>query len=346
MCSGHPIDVNLAESFHGTVIAWARRVGMFRYHDALPDPSAVDSADLVRQWRTWIHTEETIRIVMALHIHDASFASMFHHEPLLRHDPYRLPVCCSEDLLSAPSAERWLTLTKMPACKSSYFRFYAELAGILAYIHDLGGRSMEPERVAHTRNQLVFWAEEQNRKSLSPTTDPLCLFIMWHECFMSLYADFEQLERWIGRDGLPAADSVRESVLLWVASPEAKRCVCHAILVQKLVEALPTSFEPAIHVPRAIFYSAIVIYIYMKANPSSAGFAPSQGDVNIPELTLSQFDQRTLSHGHAKRLIKFSSVDLSMVCNAIDLLNRVGHWEISRRFASTLEALLDNAMVP
>lgn len=343
MCSNHPADIHLAESFHGTLIAWTRRVGMFHIREALQGPTSVASDKLETQWLTWIHDEERIRIVIALYIHDARFASMFHHEPLLRHEPSRLPICCSEELLSAPSAEQWLSITKIPTLRRSRFRSYAELAGIMASIHDVRVGFMTCEQVSLFRDRLLFWAREQNAASSLPSRDSLCLYVMWHECFMSLYADFDQLERYLGRDGLPAADSVRASVLYWIASPEARLCMLHAQLVQKLLEALPASLEPAIHVPRAIFSSAIAMYTYIRATSPSATFTPTRADMDLPELTLSLPDSM-LSSPSARQSFRLHTVDMSVVCNAVDLLNRLGHLGISRSFVRTLEALLDDSM--
>jgi hypothetical protein len=142
MSSGHPTDLCLAESFHGTVIAWARRGRMFQVHETHSNLANLDSENVDRHWRKWIRAEETLRIVIALHIHDAGFASIFHHEPLLRHDQFKLPHCCSETAFSVPSAKRWLTfLRETPTFNHSPFRSYAMLAGILAHIQELRGKT-------------------------------------------------------------------------------------------------------------------------------------------------------------------------------------------------------------
>jgi hypothetical protein len=336
MCSGFPSDLCLAEAFHGTVIAWARYVGMFQIRETLKIPADLNSANAERHWQTWIHAEQSARIVNALHIHDAGFASIFHHEPLLRHDQFKLPHCCSEQLFSLPSAQQWLTsIGETSNPNHSRFRSYAALAGILAHIQELRGMSIGPEQISLVRERLLYWINEQAAESLSQERDPLCLLVLWHVCFMSLYAKFDEIERWIGRDGLTAIEEANGYVHHWAASQEAKLCVFHALMIQKQLETVPASSEPAIHVSRALFHSAIAIYAYIKAKPPTAVFALSQAQLSMPEIRLSQL-------GKAGRSLKIPSIDHSVLCNAVDLLRRLGHFEVSQKFASTLELLLDN----
>jgi hypothetical protein len=153
---------------------------------------------------------------------------------------------------------------------------------------------------------------------------------------MSLYANFDELECWIGREGLAAVESVSDSVHHWATRPEAKLCVLHALLIQKRVEILHASSEPAIHVPRALFYSAIAIYAYMKARLPLEVFTLSQAELSMPEIRLSQLGNSFPFNGRAGRSLMIPSIDHSMVCNAVDLLHRLGHFEISRRLALTL----------
>ncbi|KAJ8132232.1 hypothetical protein O1611_g1395 [Lasiodiplodia mahajangana] len=104
MLSGQPDNVCMTESFHGTAIAWARQGGFFKIKSA-PLPDTIEP-DMSKEdiWRRWVDAEESVRLVLALYIHDSEFATTFHHEPLLRHTPQKLPVCNSDELFFAASA--------------------------------------------------------------------------------------------------------------------------------------------------------------------------------------------------------------------------------------------------
>jgi len=135
MLSGNPHDLLMTESFHGTIIAWARQAGMFRKGSPdhlqvvnarnLTDPGTLESA-----WRSWAQAEETARVVLALHVHDSEFAVIFHHEPLLRHDPERPPPLqlsgtrcwCRRPLRKPLLVKAWTILrVKRRSCKPTDF---------------------------------------------------------------------------------------------------------------------------------------------------------------------------------------------------------------------------------
>ncbi|KAH8204409.1 hypothetical protein TruAng_001460 [Truncatella angustata] len=150
MMSGHSQDLCMTESFHGTAIAWARQSGSFNVHASTPELVENDE-NLEVTWKAWARHEEAVRLVLGLYVHDSEFSTTFHHEPLLRHTARRLPVSCTEDLFSAPSASE-------------------------------------------------------------------CLMGLWHTAFLMLYADFDLLERSIGRDGDHAKDQTLDAVTAWANS--------------------------------------------------------------------------------------------------------------------------------
>lgn len=355
--SGVPADLFMTETFHGTVIAWARQNGFFRIKDTLRSIDLAANSNVEDIWKRWIQVEETVRVVLGLHVHDSEFAAIFHHEPLLRHDSSKLPNCCSEDLFNASTASQWQTLaqersTSMqdfgqrmsvtnPFCSHMYA--YAVLAGIIASIQERRATALDSTSLETFRNSLLSWQNSRFRSTREGNEDPVCLTILWHEAFMTLYADFDLLEQSIGRDGVSPLHETLDRVHIWASSSEARRCVLHALFVQKHMESLAVGMEPAIHVPKALFYSAIVIYCYIKFTPSVAPYTPSQDDVNIPELQVTELASPAYQSGRTGgRQVKLSPVDSSMLCNVVDLLRRVGHWELSRKFASILETLVND----
>lgn len=362
--SGVPGDLFMTETFHGTVIAWSRQNGMFRIRDALESIDVVEPASNTEHlWKNWIQTEETIRVVLALHVHDSEFAAMFHHEPLLRHDLRKLPRCCSEEIFNVSTASQWQTLVRESTTHDGTIRIqdfgqssrlvlhpfnsnmysYAALAGIIASIQEKRATNLESSSLETFRHSLLSWYKNRFRHNREGNDDPLCLAILWHEAFLTLYANFDLLEQAIGRDGVSPLHGTLDSARAWASASEARRCVVHALFIQKHMEALPVGVEPAIHVPKALFYSAIVIYCYIKFTPSVAPYTPSQDDVNIPELQISELASPSYQTERAGgRQVKLSPVDSSILCNVVDLMRRAGHWELSRKFASILETLVND----
>ncbi|KAI1276251.1 fungal-specific transcription factor domain-containing protein [Xylaria sp. FL0933] len=364
MLSGQPDNVCMTESFHGTVIAWARQGGFFKIKHA-PLPSTGDPETSKEDiWRRWVDAEESVRLVLALYVHDSEFATTFHHEPLLRHTIEKLPVCNSDELFFASTAADWYSIVEkeratssetahvdtinslavppVPTSNKAQLFAYASLAGIVASIQEERSSSLDDTSKHHFRNVLLAWHREHYNHIQGAKKNHINLLIFWHAAFMSLYADSDLLERSIGRDGRQAAQEARGNVNNWAASLEARRGVLHALLILKDLEMLPIGLEPAIHVPKAAFYSALVVYSYIKFKPSVDLYVPSQDEMNIPELRVPcSTSNLHLASDKASPAI-LSPVEPSILCNAIDLLRRIGHWEISRKFASILQILLDD----
>lgn len=357
MLSGNPNDLLLTESFHGTVIAWARQAGMFKIKDSLLEANHFDPDDLETAWASWSQTEETVRVLAALHIHDSEFASIFHHEPLLRHEPGRLPRCCADEIFTASTASQWHTMIKslhsststsesqhhtpsvgVAATPNSYsfMNAYVLLSGHNAAIQEARCATLTEAMIGDFHYRLTTWYD-----AYFPSIryrDPHFLIVLWHETFMSLYVCFDLLEHVIGREGSSMRDGDLARIRDWTARVEGQRCVIHAMLIYKRLQTLPIIAEPAIHVPKALFYAGLVVYCYAKFRPNDA----PHGDVDIPELRSSDLGRLSGQTSTEPPTASLRQFDPSTLYNITDLLRRQGHWELSRRFSSILEALIDD----
>ncbi|VUC22232.1 unnamed protein product [Clonostachys rosea] len=363
MLSGQSQDLCLTESFHGTVVAWARQAGLFNMRDSLGSIDGDGGSSPDYAWKRWAQAEESIRLVLALHVHDTELATTFHHEPLLRHTVNKLSQCCSDELFWAVSATEWQALVRtaksselsrstdthsrglaggslLPHRRSMMF-WYASLAGILASIQEMSGSTLSDSDIRQFQQHLLQWHHDHDHALQDPRHHPIGLIIMWHSAHIALYTDVDLLERTIGRDGHTITEQVTYKTRVWAASPEGRRSVLHAWMLLKRAEGLSISVEPPIHVPRAIFIAAIVIHCYTKFGLAENLQMPPQSRLTMPELMVSWTGVSSqLAHGN-KGLPVSLPVDPSMFCNAIDLLRRIGHWEISQRYASILECLWD-----
>jgi len=153
---------------------------------------------------------------------------------------------------------------------------------------------------------------------------------------MSLYICFDLVEHVIGRDGPSVRAEDIERIQRWVAEPDGQRCVTHAILIHKRLEVLQTKAEPAIHVPKALFSAGLIIYLYAKFRPPEA----SHGEIDVPELRLSEPDHVSAQNTGEPAIFNLAQFDLTALFSVADLLRRLGHWGVSRKFSSILEPLL------
>ena len=351
MLSGNPCDLLMAESFHGTIIAWARQAGIFRAKGSLQSVDFPDMGDRESTWRTWARAEETIRVVLALHIHNSQLSAGFHHEPFIWHESGRLSPCCPDQLFAAPTAAQWhamaTSIHPSPASKeprdstaratpgephpyATIYYAYAVLAGHVSAICDARCGTLSDTCTQDFQHRLASWYKDHYSGIHNPSRDTLWLMVLWHEAFMTLYASMDLLELVVGRDGPQVRDEDAKHVRNWVNEPDGKRCLVHSILIYERLKALPISAEPAIYVPRALFFADLVMYFHVKLGAVEA----THSDVDIPELE--DFLPQSTADGISTRF------DSSMLHGVTGLLCRQGHWGLCRRFASILETLVDD----
>jgi len=223
------------------------------------------------------------------------------------------------------------------------FTAYAFLAGIAARICEsrkLG--ELDHSARSEFEKSLVEWHQEFSRSD--DKTDPLCLMVLWHSTFMTLLADLDMLERAVGRDTPEAPESTTEDFRHWSSSLDAKRCIVHGLLAHKQVKELQLGMEPAIHIPRTLFLAGMTLFCYTlpKVPPLDMGRETFRQELMaLPEMKLIDASSAMYIFEPGRNSSdKLSAIEASALCNITDLLQRIGHWEIARKYASTLESVL------
>lgn len=360
LLSGQAKHLVLVDTFHGTIIAWARRAKVFQTSH---QPS--DHQDLETRWREWVHTEEKIRIALAVRIHDAEIANTLHHETFMPLASKGAPVADSDALFFASSPQEWMVLYREEATHldtpssekslgyampeslykrllsipaNSQFSIYSALEDILSTIVEArNNETLTNEYVQKLHSCLVTF-HRQNCLHDSPVSQFEALRsgikIFWHFLFISLHADLDLLEKSIGRDGPELSPVDLAKIHQWARSSSAKRTVAHAIIIKRNLEHFPLTSEPAIHVPRALFFSAICFFCYSKY-----GDGTDEQHLDFPELKVLDIDVSELLR-EANGYKKGNDLEIGPLCGFVDLLQRIGHWEIARKFASLLGALI------
>ena len=308
--------------------------------------------------------------MLGLHIHDAQLSEIFYHKPMLRHESSKIPLAASDDLFQAPTSEKWAILVRekypdhaisppslespesadlsQPSIfgtlqSSSYFRAYTVLEGIGASIWEarFTERLDTAAKNRFAESLISFYRTYRDR---TPTNekDPFSIMILWHSIFVSLSVDYNLLECVIGRESPANAAASLDTVRDWAKSIEAERCMYHVLLMERHMENSRVGAEPAIHVPRALFLSAVTAYCYSRLCPPGKTHGSRKQELHtFPEVTvlgtnLYPFfpDMSASRHGKSR------AIDSSTLCHFTDHLQRVGHWEIARKFALILETLI------
>ena len=158
---------------------------------------------------------------------------------------------------------------------------------------------------------------------------------------MSICADFDLLEKAVGRDGPYLAPGDQLLVTKWASSKDAKRCVLHGLMVKKHVEAIALGSDPAIHVPRALFQAGIAWFCYTKFREcDNAAYNTTFYNVDLQELKLFGTHPALLLF-EANEFINGRRGAYGPLPVLTDLLRRLGHWEIAQRLAAILAALMN-----
>lgn len=306
-------------------------------------------------------------IVLAIHIHDAELAKLHHHEPILRYSIEGLPQLCSDELFAAPNANNWSSLVSeiqmkelMEECSpssaqvphnvsGSRFRdvsSHFELCAILESIGSLARENRDsvaewPCTAQKCQELLRRWYVKYLPSIMHSNHDTFCLMILWHSTFMDLHANFDVLECACGREGSEVAQKHLAYAQTWVQSVDAKRCLLHAALIQRLFQSMSIGTEPSIHVPMCLYYCGVAWACYIrfggKCEPSAVAAA---ADMNFPELQLLGVNEKRLFLDVAGGLQR-GRLESSPLFKVIDLLQRISHWKLSHSFASTLLALVE-----
>lgn len=191
--------------------------------------------------------------------------------------------------------------------------------------------------------------------------------MLWHSIHITLHADINALECAAGREGYDAVQKYTPYARSWVRSPDAKRCLLHALLIQKNFESLSAGAEPAIYVPMCLYYCGLVWACFMcfggdalNEHESEAGNGDGENE-NQSRSPHGQHDVITI--GPTENLqfaeLRLPGVDgigvfleqmgglqprrlaMGSLFRIIDLLQRISHWKIAQSLAATLLVLVE-----
>lgn len=360
LLSGIPSLLLTADAFHGPPIAWSRHQGLFRVRHSVNIRPNLPPEDLEQIWREWAKNEEYIRTTHALAIVDAELARLLHHEPVMRLRCKSLVPSASNQLFMARNANEWkyqylsetqnwsiygghglsqasifsFDISKIPT--TSTFTAYAVL-------QELGMRVIATKSEEHNAastmqvlySQLCAFFHQFLSNDISQVSELHGLQVLWHSVFISMFTDLDLLEKAVGREGSQIAAEERVHVTRWAESGDAKRAVSHALLVKRRVESMTVLDEPAIHIPLSLFNAGVVLFCYGKFGSRHEKEQILSPDRALPEFKLLGRSAASLLQGAWES----SSCELMFqdsLYTIMQLLQRIGSWGLSRRFATIL----------
>ncbi|KAK9448271.1 uncharacterized protein V1518DRAFT_418498 [Limtongia smithiae] len=397
LLSGNPKHLVIAEACHGLVVAWARHGKFVPSCNPVIQLEDLDKSDLNDVWRSWARSEEMNRVVLALYIHDAELARIFNHEPLLRHHSGRLPNVACNELFEARTVDTWTALMREDLMNSSssssspggsigfsyvraipqdgarlgQFSAYCILEGISAAVCErrTSNRLDGPTTDTFVADLMQWYCNFAQQQRYGEGHDQFCLMVLWHSVHITLFTDDDLLVATATRHVTEINTASLAISRAWAATPNAKRCVYHAALMQKQLHDFQFGAEPGIHVPRCLFQAAVIWYCYMhfghdeSSRDAHSAFADCGEGSN--EERKQDDDENMLNEGQdfpELEILDTDSTEILMLIEAaygfqydsprlaeagmlngfINLMRRIGHWEIGKTLASTLAALLES----
>ncbi|OQE42909.1 hypothetical protein PENCOP_c003G07360 [Penicillium coprophilum] len=364
LLSGRQKDLLIAQTFHGTLLVWAKRATLSKCKRASDYISLSEVFHTPQKaWKKWVQAEEQNRLLAGIHIHDVEISELFLTDTYLRHSPEKLPPLSDDDLWAATTVEIWsekirsrlsgssmhethsrppdTTAGQAPLqsspISSSGFHAYLELEGLGTSAIEANDTNSSTQR-QYCEDNLIAFHESHIGPSKGHNEDPYCLPVLWHSIFFSLYANANRLELVIGKEGFTESQHHIAYARSWASSPDGQRCALHAALILRELEQKNIGTEPPIHIPRIIFRAALIWYCYTRFGSDTAN---SQQNLEFPELQKIGLDhQRLLFEANGFKASRPTTAESSTFCGLMDILPRAGHWGISQLFSSILDLLL------
>jgi hypothetical protein len=286
---------------------------------------------------------------------------------MLQQDPpnLKLDYCLHTNLPQHPNP----TVQEL-RCRTSSFTAYFVLQSIHAQISEGKMRndlSYNSPNFNQLLSALLCW-HSTFHNYITQTKDPLDLKILWHAGCMSLFTNFNKLERALGRNGsrTPSSKEDISYAISWATSISADRCVLHAHIIQQSLSEMRLNKDPAIHIPHCAFLAGIACYTTMRFRrdkfktlyPSCYTPSTPHSPLEFPELIIDgQFSaehlassayilfkgpageqlQRTITE---PRQVVQVGADIFRGC--IDVLQRMGHCGNARAYGKTLWVAIES----
>ncbi|KAJ5281402.1 hypothetical protein N7478_006774 [Penicillium angulare] len=299
LVSKNPDFRTTASVFHGLGFYWARSSGMYSVQDVLSkNPPRIDMPEREKDilWKTWAASEVQRRAILGHYILDGLISQASGSPASASHLINSLGTACSDAAFSAETADEWIVeinrseQSQLPVSEAfvrifaidygvnplrlSRFSTFVIIEGLQSLVSDLH-EVQGPVFGTVSQEQIIQAMLNLYQGNIASTTaqsegQDLPTLLRWHSVFIEITAPSILIYRCLcNRYQLPQvlggihAKSRLDDIDLnqWVMKKDAYKAVLHAISITRLLEHLPLSQVYMIHVPTAIFASAMVLAI-------------------------------------------------------------------------------------
>ncbi|KAH8682857.1 hypothetical protein BGZ60DRAFT_398838 [Tricladium varicosporioides] len=328
--SGNSRKIEISESFQQPLLTMLRRRGRFRRsgYPILTVLAEDEGPTLDRNWRTWIEQESWKRLVYHLLRHDAQSSISLLVSPLISYAELGLPLPESQDIWSATSAQEWKMLyrakfenntVRIPSlteCVANVNLLDLNSALIdlklscSSFLYSIWGMVWEYRKLALVFcDQPRIWDSGLSMMSryqeLSKVLDyfrmrhskesPLLLELI----LMHLHMSLEEINLFIGLEGLEQAERIHASVKEWVSSKVSRQAVWHAGQLVRAAKALP-SVELRDFYAVSLFHASLAFWAYglasrMFLQDDSSQFGTGSGQAPITPSQIVWLDDEETS---------------------------------------------------
>lgn len=306
--SGDSRKMELAESFHQSLVTMARRSGMFRRGTyARVVPVASDEGEILGyKWRTWVKQEARKRFALHLFRHDLEASVSLQAPPLIAYAEICFTLPESEELWHAASAGAW---------KSKYLQMpvqtHVRQPSLPDCIYNLDLLSSQQAHIDHRQASMTvlgaIWrmafeyrqmetagrdhgmAESQGaltrRAELTQllhnfrlgTIEDAKVTLILELLLMHLNLSLEDIQLFAGVEGEAEAKRVYGSLQAWTTTETARHALWHAGQVLRAARRLPAGL--------ICDFTAIALY---QASLAFWSFALVTASMKAPEVDIEQ----------------------------------------------------------
>ncbi|KAJ5149370.1 hypothetical protein N7448_000948 [Penicillium atrosanguineum] len=360
-----------ASVFHGLGFYWARTSGMFSVRDVVSEgmPS-IESPDAEKNavWRSWAAAEVQRRAILGHYVLDGLISQASGSPASARHLINSLETTCSETVFAAETADEWIsemmrsTSVRIPVSEAfsrvfssgyttmplqlSQFSIFVIIEGLQSLISDL--HEVRGVVFGTVSQQQVIRAllniYEGNIASLSPSPNihHLQILIRWHCVLIEMTAPSISIYRWLCNryqlpqmlGGIHAKGSADHLDLThWTRRADCYRAVLHAIAITRLLNDLPLSQAYTMHIPTAVFTSAMVMAIICLLSQSMIRIPAKYNwlDVWSRQLIENEVEEFPLQSPSMEDLFKELTCDGTDTIVSINLLDEINSLQIILR---------------
>ncbi|KAJ5763375.1 hypothetical protein N7533_002056 [Penicillium manginii] len=285
-----------ASVFHGLGFYWARTSGMYNVTEVLPeDLPTLQMPDEQKNtaWRSWAAIEVQRRAILGHYILDGLISQASGSPASARHLINRIGTACSDEAFAAATADEWIVemqnSTKGHQMSEAFSRVFSSdyatdplqlshfsifviiegLQSLISDLHEAKGQAYGTVSKKQIIQAMLNIFEENVMARLEASNvHHLQVFIRWHSVFIEATASSISIYRWLCSHfnlpqvlgGVHAKGHLDEFDLQsWAAKGDALRAILHAISITRILDDLPLSQAYTMHIPTAVFTSAVVM---------------------------------------------------------------------------------------